>query len=56
MIFTDNQMNKTDEEGKEFQLNVFKDSRRIVQENYLIKHDGCHVELVSGKTHIQLPD
>lgn len=49
-------MSDTDEEGKEFQLNCFKDNIRIAQENYFIKHDGCHIELVSGKTHIQLPD
>jgi hypothetical protein len=54
IIFTDNQMAYTDEEGKEFRLNCYKDQTNIVQENYQIRHDGCHVELVSGKTRIRL--
>jgi len=55
VIFTDNEMKYTNNKGGTlFMLTAYKDSVQLVNEQYLIKHDDCHFELVSGKTEIVL--
>jgi len=55
VIFTDNEMKYTNNKGGElFRLTAYKDSIELVNEQYLIKHDDCHFELVWGKTEIAL--
>ena len=53
-IFTDNEMKYTNTNGCEFILTCYKDTALIVNEKYTIKHDDCHIELLSGKTLIKL--
>ena len=55
VIFTDNEMNYTNNEGGElFKFTAYKDSLQVVDEAYRIKHDDCHFELVSGRTEFVL--
>jgi len=55
VIFTDNEMNYTNNEGGElFKFTAYKDTLQVVNEDYRIKHDDCHFELVSGRTEIVL--
>lgn len=55
IIFSDSEMEKTTEKGKTFKLTGYLNGALVVDENYLIAHDKCHVELKSGKTVIILP-
>ena len=54
VIFTDSEMNHTDTKGKTFTFTAYLDSAQVINENYVIRHDQCHIELVSGKTKIIL--
>ena len=54
VIFSDNEMIYTSNSGKSFRLTCYSGDELVVDENYVIKHDDCHVILVSGKTEIQL--
>jgi hypothetical protein len=54
IIFTDNEMKHTDTKGKIFTFTAYLDSAQVINEDYLIRHDKCHIELVSGKTKITL--
>lgn len=53
-IFTDNEMNLTNKNGIGFKFTAYQDSIQVVDENYFIRHDDCHIELISGKVIVQL--
>lgn len=54
IVFTDAQMFDTSVKGEQFLFEAFKDGQKVVSENYVIKHDCCHVIKVSGKDTILL--
>lgn len=56
VVFSDAEMNltNTDAQGKLFRLTAYSGQQLILTEDYRIRHDRCHIELVSGPTAIQL--
>ncbi len=55
MIFNDNNMVHTDTKGKIFRFTGYSDGAMLFDEEYVFKHDNCHVIKVSGKEVIQIP-
>jgi arginine deiminase len=55
VIFSDSEMNWTTEKGRYFRLTGYIDDDLLVDENYLIAHDRCHINLISGNTNIVIP-
>jgi hypothetical protein len=55
IIFTDNELDLTTTSGLDFRFTAYKNSEMVVDELYEIRHDECHVELVSGEEIIVLP-
>lgn len=55
MIFNDNNMVHTDTKGKTFRFTGYSDGAMLFDEEYVFKHDNCHVIKVSGKEVIQIP-
>jgi len=51
-ILTDGKMAMTLKNGTEFQFIGMIDNEEIVNEKYIIGNDGCHVQILSGKTQI----
>lgn len=54
VIFTDSEMQHTNEEGRLFRVKASKNNVQIMDEVYDIAHDNCHVILNSGNTAIEL--
>jgi hypothetical protein len=55
IIFTDNEMDFTNGAGSEFRLTAYQNSDLVVDELYVIRHDDCHIELVSGEVILSIP-
>jgi hypothetical protein len=53
-IFTDSELNLTNTTGSTFNLTAYQNASLVVNENYVIKHDECHIDLVSGPLQIWL--
>jgi hypothetical protein len=48
-VFNDNFISLTDKCGKEFYFIGYKGNVEVVREQYVFRHDCCHVDKVSGK-------
>lgn len=48
MVLTDNEMSEVDTRGVAFRFEGYLDGERRAAGDYLIRHDCCHVEKVSG--------
>ncbi len=56
ILITDNEMSYTDESGILFKLSAYIDGVKLVDESYLIRNDGCHIELVIGNINIAIDE
>jgi hypothetical protein len=56
ILLTDNEMSFTNESGILFKLTAYIDGVKRVDESYLIRNDGCHIELVIGNTAITVDE
>lgn len=57
MLVNDGHMNiLSHQKSKEFLFEGWVDDKLVVSQNYLLRHDCCHVELVEGPTELVLPD
>jgi hypothetical protein len=56
ILLTDNEMVYTNESGHLLKLTAYIDGEQRVNENYLIRNDGCHIELVIGNTTVVISD
>lgn len=54
ILLTDNEMTFTTESGTLFKLTAYFNGVKRVNESYLIRNDGCHIELVIGNTTITI--
>jgi len=54
VLFTDDKMSKVSRSGTEFQFKGFIDTILMVNKTFIIRNDGCHIELVSGNPNIIL--
>ncbi len=52
VIFSDIEKEHTTLNGVKFRLTAYFEGIKVIDEDYVIRHDRCHVELVSGKTKI----
>jgi hypothetical protein len=54
IIFSDNDIVHTNnsENGRAFEFTAYQNQALIAQETYRIRHDNCHVILVSGATNL----
>lgn len=52
LLFTDGKMNMTTVRGSDFEFHGFLDSVEIVNENYVIGNDRCHVVMHEGRQEI----
>jgi hypothetical protein len=55
-IFTDNELSLTTTTGSTFNLTAYKNTNLVVNENYVIQHDECHIDLLSGDIEIFLEE
>jgi len=55
IVFTDNEMNFTNQTGSTFRFSAYQATEKVVDQLYTIRHDGCHIELISGEVEIILP-
>lgn len=53
-ILSDNHINETTLEGETFLFEGYQDGQKVISEEYVIKHDCCHIIKVSGKSTINL--
>ncbi|MEI7662583.1 MAG: hypothetical protein WCK34_10305 [Bacteroidota bacterium] len=51
-LITDSQMSMTIKTGSEFIFHGLVDTNEVVREKYLVGNDGCHINLIAGKTEI----
>ena len=53
-IFSDTEIAETSLEGEKFLFEGYQDEIKVISEEYIFKHDCCHVIKVSGKDTINL--
>lgn len=53
-IFTDNELSLTNTAGSTFNFTAYQNADPVVNENYVIQGDDCHIDLVSGNLLILL--
>ncbi|MEP1095630.1 MAG: hypothetical protein ABJG78_11005 [Cyclobacteriaceae bacterium] len=53
-ILDDSYLPKLTKNEDTFTFHGFLDSQLLIKEDYVIKADQCHIELVSGRTEIEL--
>lgn len=53
-ILNDNHISEIAKKGETFIFEAYKDGQKVISEEYVIKHDCCHVIKVSGKERINL--
>lgn len=56
VLLSDNEMYYTNESGILFELTAYFEGVQRVDESYLIRNDGCHIELVIGNTTITVDE
>ncbi len=54
ILFTDSKMAEASKSGTEFRFQGFIDTLLVVNKPFIIRNDGCHIELVSGNPNIVL--
>jgi len=52
IICTDGKMGMTSANGTEFEFHGFLGTAETVNEKYVIGHDRCHIQMISGKKEI----
>lgn len=52
ILFTDDKLGKVSRSGNEFQFKGFIDTIMVVNKTFIIRNDGCHIDLISGNTNI----
>ena len=55
IVLSDNEKNLTSLAGDTFSFNGFKGGELIVTERFVIRHDCCHINWVSGNTSVTIP-
>ncbi len=55
IVLSDNEKNLTSLAGDTFLFNGFKGGVLKVNEQFVIRHDCCHINLVSGNTSVTIP-